>query len=113
MDVVEKVRFGLVGCGGMGNGDMGGLMGCKGVQFLAACDVHESQRNRSMNSINRRNKTKDAKGYLDFRELIGRGDLDAVILALPDQWHAIPAIAAAKAGNNGCNGNFSRRSSGR
>jgi predicted dehydrogenase len=94
----DRILMGIIGCGGMGNGDMGGLMGCKGVQFLAACDVHDRQRDRSLNSINKRNKTKDAKGYLDFRELIGRGDLDAVIMALPDQWHAIPAIAAAKAG---------------
>ncbi len=94
----DRILMGIIGCGGMGRGDMGGLMGCKGVQFLAACDVHASQLKNAMNSINRRNKTEDAKGYLDFRELIGRGDLDAVIMALPDQWHAIPAIAAAKAG---------------
>ena len=94
----DRILMGIIGCGGMGRGDMGGLMGCKGVQFLAACDVHKSQLDRALGSINKRNKTQDAKGYLDFRELIGRGDLDAVIMALPDQWHAIPAIAAAKAG---------------
>ncbi|MBN1420605.1 MAG: Gfo/Idh/MocA family oxidoreductase, partial [Planctomycetes bacterium] len=48
--------------------------------------------------VDQRYKNSDCVAYLDFRELIGRGDLDAVQLALPDQWHAIPAIAAAKAG---------------
>jgi len=94
----DRILMGIIGCGGMGNGDMGGLMRCKGVQFLAACDVHDSQRNRSLNSINKRNGTKDAKGYLDFREMIARGDLNACVIAVPDQWHAMPAIACAKAG---------------
>jgi len=94
----DRILMGIIGCGGMGRGDMGGLMGCKGVQFMAACDVHKAQLDRALGSINKRNGNQDGKGYLDFRELIGRGDLDAVIMALPDQWHAIPAIAAAKAG---------------
>jgi len=90
--------MGVIGCGGMGSGDMGGLMGCKGVQFLAACDVDKRHRDRAKARMDGRNKNKDAKTYLDFRELIGRGDIDACVLALPDQWHAIPAIACAKAG---------------
>jgi len=94
----DRILMGIIGCGGMGRGDMGGLMGCRGVQFLAACDVHKAQRDGAKARIDGRNKNKDAKAYLDFRELIARGDIDACVLALPDQWHAIPAIACAKAG---------------
>ena len=94
----ERILMGLIGAGGMGSGDMRGLMGSKGVQFVAACDVDAKRLAGAKNTINGRNKTKDCKTYLDFRDLVARGDIDACVLGLPDQWHAIPAIACAKAG---------------
>jgi predicted dehydrogenase len=66
--------------------------------MVAACDVDKNHRDRAKAIVDEKYGNSDCATYLDFRELIGRGDLDAVTMALPDQWHAIPAIAAARAG---------------
>ncbi|HUV65492.1 MAG TPA: Gfo/Idh/MocA family oxidoreductase, partial [Sedimentisphaerales bacterium] len=68
------------------------------VQMVAVCDVDKTHCDRARKIVDERYGNGDCKSYPDFRELIGRGDLDAVQLAVPDHWHAIPAIAAARAG---------------
>jgi predicted dehydrogenase len=60
--------------------------------------VDKNHRVNAKKMVDQRYGNQDCKTYLDFRELIDRKDLDAVSLALPDQWHAIPAIYAARAG---------------
>jgi len=94
----NKIQMAGIGLGGMGRGDLGGFLGDSRVRVVGICDVDARNRDRAKKSVDGRYKTNDCKTYLDFRELIGRGDLDAVFTALPDHWHAIPAIAAAKAG---------------
>ncbi len=94
----NRIAMGAIGVGGMGTGDMRGFLGKKEVQVVAVCDVDRSKRNNAKKIVDDRYKTSDCATYLDFRELIGRGDLDAVTLAMPDHWHSIPAIAAARAG---------------
>ncbi len=94
----EKIVMGAIGVGSMGNGDLGGFLGDRRIHVVGVCDVDAGRRERAKNRVDGRYKTKDCKTYLDYRELIGRGDLDAVMTALPDHWHAAPAIAAAKAG---------------
>ena len=66
--------------------------------MVAACDVDKAHRDRAKGLVDKKYGNSDCKTYLDFRDVIGRGDLDAVMLAMPDQWHAIPAVAAARAG---------------
>ncbi|MHC4200572.1 MAG: Gfo/Idh/MocA family protein, partial [Planctomycetota bacterium] len=61
-------------------------------------DVDRRHRERARGRVNKRYRNNDCKMYTDYRELIGRGDLDALMHALPDHWHALPVIAAAKAG---------------
>jgi len=94
----NRIAMGAIGVGGMGTGDMRGFLGKREVQVVAVCDVDRSKRNNAKKIVDDRYKTSDCATYLDFRELIGRGDLDAVTLAMPDHWHSIPAIAAARAG---------------
>ena len=94
----NRIAMGAIGVGGMGTGDMRGFLGKKEIQVVAVCDVDKSKRNNAKKIVDDRYKTSDCATYLDFRELIGRGDLDAVTLAMPDHWHSIPAIAAARAG---------------
>ena len=94
----NKIVMGAIGVGGMGRGDLGGLLGDSRVHFVGVCDVDTKNQARAKGMVDGRYKNKDCKAYLDFRELIGRGDLDAVMTALPDHWHALPAIEAAKAG---------------
>jgi predicted dehydrogenase len=94
----NRIVMGAIGVGSQGTGDMQGFLGKSEVRIVAVCDVEKSHRERAKNIVDRRYGNKNCTAYLDFRNLIGRGDLDAVMLALPDQWHAIPAIAAARAG---------------
>jgi predicted dehydrogenase len=94
----NKILMGAIGIGGMGRGDLGGFLGDSRVHYVGVCDVDAKNRDRAKKMVDGRYKNNDCKTYLDFRELLGRGDLNAVQTALPDHWHAIPAIAAAKAG---------------
>jgi predicted dehydrogenase len=90
--------MGAIGVGSQGTGDMQGFLSKSEVQMVAVCDVDKAHRDKAKKIVDDRYGNSDCESYLDFRELIGRGDLDAVQLALPDHWHAIPAIEAARAG---------------
>jgi len=94
----DRIVLGAIGTGSMGSGDLGEFLGKQGVQVVAVCDVDRNHRQSAKHMVDRRYENKDCAEYLDFRELIDRGDLDAVMTALPDHWHALPAIAAARAG---------------
>jgi predicted dehydrogenase len=94
----NRIVMGAIGVGSQGTGDMRGFLNKKEVQMVAVCDVDKSHRDKAKKFVDEKYGNSDCATYLDFRELIGRGDLDAVQLALPDQWHSIPAVAAARAG---------------
>lgn len=94
----NRIVMGAVGVGSMGGGDLGGFLGNPNVQMIAVCDVDKPNREGAQKRVNDHYKNEDCKSYLDFRELIGRGDLDAIMHALPDHWHATVAVAAARAG---------------
>ncbi len=94
----NRIVMGAIGVGSMGTGDMRGFMRKNEVQMVAVCDVDKKNRDRAKKFADEKYGNSDCGTYLDFRELIGRGDLDAVLLAMPDQWHSIPAVAAARAG---------------
>jgi predicted dehydrogenase len=94
----NRIIMGAIGVGSQGTGDMQGFLSKSEVQMVAVCDVDKGHRDRAKKIVDDRYGNKDCTAYHDFRDLIGRGDLDTVQLALPDQWHAIPAIAAARAG---------------
>ncbi len=94
----NRIVMGAIGVGSQGTGDMRGFLGKSEVQMVAVCDVEKAHRDRAKKLCDEKYGNRDCKSYLGFRELIGRGDLDAVMLALPDHWHAIPAIAALRAG---------------
>ncbi len=94
----NRIVMGAIGVGSMGTGDMRSFMRKNEVQMVAVCDVDKKNRDRAKKFADEKYGNSDCVTYLDFRELIGRGDLDAVLLAMPDQWHSIPAVAAARAG---------------
>jgi len=94
----NRIVMGAIGVGSQGTGDMRGFLGKSEVQMVAVCDVDKGHRDGAKRICDERYNNTDCKAYLDYRELIARGDLDAVQLALPDHWHALPAIAAARAG---------------
>jgi predicted dehydrogenase len=86
------VRFGLIGCGGQGKGDAVNAQAFG--KIVAVCDV---DKNRLAIA---RGKFPDATGYADFRKLLERKDLDAVICGTVDHWHTLVAIASMKAGKD-------------
>jgi predicted dehydrogenase len=94
----NRIVMGAIGVGSQGTGDMQGFLSKSEVQMVAICDVDKGHRDNAKRIVDERYGNKDCTAYHDFRKLISRSDLDAVQLALPDHWHAIPAIAAARAG---------------
>ncbi|MCX7049028.1 MAG: Gfo/Idh/MocA family oxidoreductase [Candidatus Sumerlaeota bacterium] len=94
----NRILMGAIGCGGMGNGDIDSLKGKQGVQFLAVCDVDRKHREDTKKKIDNQNKNADCQMYEDFRDMLAKGGLDAVMIAVPDHWHALAAVACAKAG---------------
>lgn len=96
----DRTTIGCIGVGGMGSANMNSFLGIPAAQILAVCDVDTAHRNRARDTVNERYGNKDCATYNDFREVLGRNDIDAVSLAVPDQWHGIIAVAAARAGKD-------------
>jgi len=92
--------MGAIGVGGMGTGDLGGFISKKEVQMLAVCDVEKKHRDRAKRMVDAKYGNEDCAAYNDFREVVARKDIDSVMIATVDHWHAIPAIMAAKAGKD-------------
>jgi predicted dehydrogenase len=89
--------MGFIGVGWQGGNNLNSFLGAKDCQVVAIADVDESHLKQAVDRVNGHYKNKDCKGYKDFRELLARGDIDAVCISTPDHWHAIPAVQAARA----------------
>src|SRR5260370_1367684 len=85
----DKVVLGFIGVGGMGTGLLNIVRKFPDVEVAAVCDVYEPHRLRAREIAGER--TKEVK---DFRAVLDRKDIDAVVVATPDHWHAIPTILA-------------------
>ncbi len=92
----ERITVGVVGWGMQGPGNTGELLRLKDVQVVAACDLDKNHLKSAVDTINNRYQNKDCKEYHDYRELMARKDIDAVMLAVPDTWHAMVATEAAR-----------------
>src|SRR5438128_12474461 len=95
----EKVVLGLSGCGGMGAANMRTLMGKPEVEVAALCDVDSNRIPNDAADVEKKYGRKPAI-YHDFRELLDRKDINAVIIGTPDHWHALPLIMACEAGKD-------------
>jgi len=96
----NRITIGCIGLGGMGNGNLDSFLGQNDTMVLAVCDVDSNHLRGAAEKVNRHNRNNDCKAYKDFRELVARDDIDAISLATPDHWHAIPAVAALKSGKD-------------
>ncbi|MHC5539884.1 Gfo/Idh/MocA family protein [Singulisphaera rosea] len=88
----EKVTLGIIGVGGMGTGLLNIFKGLPDVQIASVCDVYETHLLRAKSLADGKPST-----HKDFREILDRKDIDAVVVATPDHWHAIPTILACQA----------------
>ena len=96
----ERITMGTIGVGGRGKSDMGSLMGNADAQMLAVCDVRGGNRNGAKQMVDKHYGNGDCDAYIDPRELLGRDDIDAVLIATGDNWHTTASILAAKAGKD-------------
>ena len=95
----DRIRFALIGCGGMGRGDLRDFLKAGKTEVAGLCDVDPSQIGKAQEIVSEAGQKADfATG--DFREVLDRKDLDAVIIATPDHWHALPTVEACKAGKD-------------
>jgi predicted dehydrogenase len=92
----DRPRLGLIGCGGQGSGDARGAS--QFGDFLAVCDVDKNHVNRARNERNIGKGKADA--YEDYRKVLDRKDIDAVVIGTPDHWHSKILIEAMKAGKD-------------
>ncbi len=96
----ERITLGVVGWGMQGPGNTGAFLNQKDCQVVAACDVDKKHLEAAVRAINAKYGNQDCKGYHDYRDLMARRDVDAVMLALPDTWHALVSIEAARNGKD-------------
>ncbi|MGC8742304.1 MAG: Gfo/Idh/MocA family protein [Verrucomicrobiia bacterium] len=96
----SKVNVGCIGVGPQGRGVMSGFLGLEEARVVALCDVAKINLDAAVNMVKQKYQTNDVATYHDFRELLERKDIDAVLIATPDHWHVPVAIAAAKAGKD-------------
>src|SRR3954452_8065186 len=91
----DRIRIATIGFGGMGMGDTKYALCVRGVELAAVCDIYDGRRTRA--------REVHGDGVFttrDYREVLARKDIDAVIIATPDHWHATLSIAAMEAGKD-------------
>ena len=96
----RRIQIAQIGCGRMGRGDMGAFLGSKDAQVVAVCDVKRDAREAAKAQVDAHYGTHDCAAYNHFWELTAREDIDAVLIASPDHWHVLHALAAVRAGKD-------------
>ncbi len=100
----ERITLGLIGIGNMGSAHLNAFLGYRDVQVVAVCDVDRSKREKARQQVDAHYAAGRGGGgcaaYHAFEELLARDDIDAVVIAVPEHWHAIIAIAACRAGKD-------------
>lgn len=101
----NRITMGFIGVGKQGGGLLGSFLNRDSVQVVAVCDVDTTRREHHQKRVNdfyskKSGSYKGCAAYNDFRELLAREDIDSVVIATPDHWHALIGIAAAQSGKD-------------
>ncbi|MHC4172887.1 MAG: Gfo/Idh/MocA family protein [Planctomycetota bacterium] len=97
----NRITIGFIGVGGHGIAmNLKSFLPQGDAQVVAVCDVDTDHRNKARDIVNVKYGNQDCACYNDFREIIARDDIDAVMISTPDHWHVPISIAAAKAGKD-------------
>jgi predicted dehydrogenase len=95
----DAKRVGLIGCGWYGKADLLRLVQVAPVEVVSLCDVDRKMLEGAAEIVaSRQASKKTPRTYHDYREMLKEKDLDVVLIATPDHWHALPMIAACEAG---------------
>src|SRR5215475_4859279 len=92
----ERITLGVVGWGMQGPGNTDAFLRLKDCQVVAACDIDQNHLQAAVSTINGHYRNNDCKSYHAYHEMMARKDIDAVMLAVPDNWHALISTEAAK-----------------
>jgi len=102
-----RITLGFIGLGKQNRGLLNGFIRNRETQVVAVCEVDTTRREHAKKTVEDYYANKTDKGsfkgcdaYIDFRELLARQNIDGVVIATPDHWHAIQVVAAAKAGKD-------------
>ncbi len=96
----NRLTVGCIGVGARGTADMNGFLELPETKVLAVCDPYADRQQKAKEKVDKKYESKDCKTYGDFREVLAREDIDAVLIATQDHWHALIAVAAANAGKH-------------
>lgn len=92
-------RVGLIGCGWYGKCDLFRLIQVAPVEVVSLCDVDKRMLAQAADMVSQRQAShKKPRTFHDYREMLKQKDLDIVLIATPDHWHALPMIEACKSG---------------
>src|SRR5438445_6503460 len=91
----DRIRLGVIGSGNRAREDMGHFLKNPSVEVAAVCDVWDESRSKAQEKLPAK-----AAEFVDHRAVLDRKDVDAVLIATPDHWHAPICIAACEAGKD-------------
>ncbi len=95
----DKINFGIIGMNSRGGGVASSVLDVKNTSITGVCDVDSRVVEKHVAKVGERTGQKP-KGYKDFRRMLESSDVDAIVIATPDHWHAPMAILGAKAGKH-------------
>ena len=96
----DKIALGCIGMGDMGTGNTKNFLGLDDCRVVAVCDVQADRRAKAKQLVDEKYGDQGCAAYNDYREVLARPDIDAVMIAPQDHWHAVIATAAAAAGKD-------------
>lgn len=95
----DRINMGFIGLGGMGTNRLNGFLKHADVNVTAVCDLDDAHAARAAGIVEKARGAKPAV-LKDFRRVLDRADVDAVCIATPDHWHALPTVQACRAGKD-------------
>ncbi len=96
----ERITIGCIGVGGRCRKNMMNFMGHPDCRLVAVCDVDRNRLEEAARMVRDKYGPDSCRSYHDYRDLLARDDIDAVLIASPDQWHVIQSVEAARAGKD-------------
>src|SRR5215218_4305007 len=96
----NQITLGVIGYGRRCEVDLGHFLSFKEIRCLGVSDVKENRLKMAKQRVDEHHQNSDCKAHADFRELLGRGDVQAVLIATGNRWHGVGSIMAARAGKD-------------
>lgn len=96
----NRINLGVIGWGMQGPANAQAFLAEADCQVVAACDLDKNHLDNAVQTVNEHYENKDCAGHHDYRELLAREDIDAVMIAVPDHWHKLVATEAARRGKD-------------